>query len=194
MRVQKQDVERRVVVEAYAKYDCAKTGRPLPNFAKWDWLRADAIDEEMCRAKLKVGIPAGYLLWDEVELAMDDLRECAVSGGIFPNKPRKLGLLENEGHLVNWEPDRKTVWFDSIKSGKTFDESAPMLLRPAVSAESPSRWYVEDGSGRAIAYVANQHIFEPSTTLAIAYLGRKPDSQSSFMRKIFPELLRTENH
>jgi hypothetical protein len=64
-----------------------------------------------------------------------------------------------------------------------------MLLRPAVSQEFPARWYIEDGSGRAVAFVANQHIFDPSHPLAIGYLGRKPDPQSTFMQEKFRELL-----
>ena len=64
-----------------------------------------------------------------------------------------------------------------------------MLLRPAVSGESPACWYIEDGSGRAIAFLKNQHIFRPSQTLAIGYLGRKSDPLSSFMREKFRELL-----
>ena len=27
-----------------------------------------------------------------------------------------------------------------------------MILRPAVKAESPAKWYVEDGSGRAVCF------------------------------------------
>jgi hypothetical protein len=64
-----------------------------------------------------------------------------------------------------------------------------MLLRPAVRAESPACWYIEDGSGRAVAFVANQHIFDPSQILAIAYLARNPDPHSSFMLTELPELL-----
>ena len=97
MKIRKQGIERRIVIEAYAKYDCAKKNRPVPDFVTWDWSRADAIDGEMESAQLKTGIPAGYLLWDEVELAMSDLRECAVVGHIFPGKPRALGLLERSG-------------------------------------------------------------------------------------------------
>ena len=78
MRIRKQNIERRAVIEAYAKYDCSQTGRATPVFATWDWSQADAIDKEMCGAHLKTGVPAGYLLWDEIELTVSDLRECAV--------------------------------------------------------------------------------------------------------------------
>jgi hypothetical protein len=177
------------VIEAYARYDCPKHARSMPAFEAWNWSQADAIDRAMKGAHLKIGIPAGYLLWDEVELTIPDLRECAVDVSIFPERSRKLGLL-SPGDFDRWKPDRKTVWYEAIASGRTQDEAAPILLRLAVGGESPARWYVEDGSGRATAFIANQRLFSPSQTLAIGYLGRKPDAHSAFMQKEFQELLR----
>jgi hypothetical protein len=188
MRIRKRNIERRTVIETYAKYDCSKKNRPIPVFANWDWSQADAIDKEMCRTQLKTGVPAGYLLWDEVEITMSDLRECAVDVKIFPGQSRKLGLV-GAGELVGWKLKCDNSWYEGIARGRTFDETAPMLLRPAVSVEFPARWYIEDGSGRAIAFVANQHIFDPSQTLAIGYLGSQPDPRSSFMQEKFRELL-----
>jgi hypothetical protein len=188
MRIRKQNIERRAVAEAYAKYDCSKTGRPTSAFATWDWSHADAIDKAMCRAQLKTGVPAGYLLWDEIEITMSDFRECAVHSDIFPGQSRKLGLV-GAGELLGWKLRCDKPWYEGISRGETLNEAAPMLLRPAVSGEFPARWYIEDGSGRATAFVANQQIFDPSRTLAIGYLGRKPDPNSSFMREKFPELL-----
>ncbi len=188
MRIRKQDIERRTVIEAYAKYDCSKKNRPIPALATWDWSQADAIDREMCRAQLKIGVPAGYLLWDEVEVTMSDLRECAVDVRIFPGQSRKLGLV-GAGELLGWKRKCDKPWYEGIARGETLDVAAPMLLRPAVSGECPAHWYLEDGSGRATAFVANQQIFDPSRTLAIGYLGGKPDPNSSFMREKFPELL-----
>jgi len=140
-------------------------------------------------ASLKAGIPAGYMLWDEVEISLSDLRESAVDVNIFPGKSRMLGLLEAKGELVGWRPDRRTCWYDDITRGQVFDEHAPMLLRAAVSSEFPASWYVEDGSGRAVAFVANQRLFNSSQTLAIGFLARKPDICSSFMKSKFRELL-----
>jgi len=102
-----------------------------------------------------------------------------------------LALLENSGELVGWKPDRGTSWYEGITKGETLDETAPMLFRPTVSGEFPARWYIEDGSGRAVAFVANQRIFHPAQTLAVGYLGSHPDPLSSFMRRLFPQLLRT---
>ena len=91
MRINKRDIERRTVIEAYARYDCSKTGRPTPDFATWDWSRADAIDREMMCAKLKCGVPAGYLQWDEVEVTLSDLRKCAVDAPPFRGSHGDLG-------------------------------------------------------------------------------------------------------
>ena len=172
------------MIEAYAKYDCGKKQTPLPDFDTWDWSDANSIDDSMCRSHLKVGIPAGYLLWDEVEVTMADLLQCAVEGGIIPGQPRMLGLVR---------PDRLVCrpgnWHDHITHGGTFDENSPMLLRRAVAVESPARWYVEDGSGRAITFVAHQNLFDHESTLAIGCLGREPDRNSRFMREKFRELL-----
>ena len=73
--------------------------------------------------------------------------------------------------------------------GQALDDTAPMLLRPAVRGESPAYWYIEDGSARATTFVTNQHLFTPSQTLAIGYLGNQPDVHSSFMQNKFRELL-----
>jgi len=178
-----------MVIEAYAKYDCSKKGRPIPDFATWEWSSADGIDEEMRCAGLKQGVPAGYLLWDRAELTLPVLRDCAVFGGMFPEQPRKLGLIERNGALIGWKPDRECAWFREVVDGLVFDETAPFLLRPAVRAEKPASWYVEDGSGRAVALLANQHRFNSSQTVGIGYLARTPDENSSFMKQTFPELL-----
>ena len=201
MRVSERDIERRAVIEAYAKYDCLKKGHSTPEFATWDWSQADAIDREMQRAKLKTGVPAGYLLWDKVEVTILDLRECAVDGQIFPGQPRKLGLV---GGLVDWEPKLfqylakagrpVPLWYDKIKKGDILDETDPLMIRPALSSEPLASWYIEDGSGRAITFVANQNLFNPSQPSAIGYLGRQPDLRSSFMQRApFRELLQQIN-
>jgi hypothetical protein len=142
----------------------------------------------MACTKLKTDVPAGYLLWDKVEVTMSDLRECAVVDNIFPRESRKLGLIERRA-LAAWKPDRPTGWYDRIVAGQTFGETAPFMLRRSVSEEYPALWYIEDGSGRAIAFVANQALFDPSQTLAIGYLGREPDQSSAIVKEKFPQLL-----
>jgi hypothetical protein len=148
---------------------------------------------------LKTGVPAGYLWWNMVQITIADFRECAVVVGIFSEQHhRQLGLIEQNGGLINWE--KKLLrhlgsrplpsWYDHIKHGGVLNESAPLLLRPAVSGERPARRYVEDGSGRAVTFVASAKAFAPWDTVAIGYLGTAPDSNSTFMQKHFSELLR----
>lgn len=175
-----------MVIEAYAKCDCGKKQSPLPDFDTWDWSNADSIDASMCRSRLKVGIPAGYLLWDEVELTMADLMQCAVDVGIMPGQPRMLGDIP----LVQLVC-RPGKWHAHIIHGGTFDANSPMLLRRAVAAERPAKWYIEDGSGRAITFLAHRNLFAPEATLAVGYFGREPDRNSRFVRAKFPELLVT---
>lgn len=201
VRTLQEGVNRQVVIESYASYDYQKkrNGESLPNFETWNWSRADAIDEELHRAGLKTGIPAGYLLWNIVEIAIPDFRECAVVGGIFACQVhRQLGLIEQNGGLVNWEEKlfqhlgnrQAPSWYYHIKRGEVLADSAPFLLRPSVFCERPSRWYVEDGSGRAVTFVANANAFSPLEAVATGFVGTVPDPSSTFMRTHFSELLR----
>jgi hypothetical protein len=128
-----------------------------------------------------------------------DFRECAVVSGIFAGQMhRQLGLIEQNGGLANWEEKlfqhlgnrQGPSWFDYIKHGGILADSAPFLLRPSVSRERPARWYLEDGSGRAVTFVANAKAFAPLETVATGFLGTVPDASSTFMRTHFAELLR----
>jgi hypothetical protein len=136
----------------------------------------------MASAQLKTGVPAGYVLWDKVELTLSDLRESAVVADIFPNQSRKLGLIESAGQLSGWKPKPERSWYSNVVNGHAFDETAPFLLRPALRNECPASWYIEDGSGRAVAIVANQQKFS-SQVVGIGYLGRKPEMSSAFMQR-----------
>ena len=201
MKIVQGRVSRRAVIERYAKYDFEKKRKSetLPNFDTWNWSSADAIDEELCRTGLKTGILAGYLSWDMVQVTIHDFRDCAVVSNIFSEqRHRQLGIIEQNGGLTSWEGKifqhlgtrQVPSWYDHIKRGKVLDESAPFLLRPTVPCERPARWYVEDGSGRAVTFVANAKVFAPSDSVAIGYLGIEPDLTSTFMRTHFSELLR----
>lgn len=180
---------RRQVVEFYVRYECEKKGLSLPAFDAWDWTRADSIDRELERGTFKHGVITGYLKWDLVDLSLDDVRSCAVVGSIFPGRPQALSLLEESGCLATWTPDRETVWHESICQGHSPDSSAALILRPAVSSESPAQWYAEDGSGRALALLANARRFHAGQVGAAAYRGRVADPESSFMKQRFRELL-----
>jgi hypothetical protein len=188
MKILKKHVARRFVVEAYAAYDCQKKCVPSPRLSDSDWSSADAIDRALEVATLKIGIAAGYLFWDRVEITLEDLIDCAVDASIFPGHSRKLGSVPHD-QLTKCRPGK---WYESIAQGRPLGENVPMLLRPAVRSESPAKWYIEDGSGRAITFLANRELFHPSQALAIGYLGRTPDQHSTFMQQKFQELLLSE--
>jgi len=189
MRVQRRAVERRSVIEAYVAYDCSKKGLLMTDLTTWDWSRADTLDLHLANANLKSGVLSGFRSWELVEVTVVDLRECAVLDRMFPGQPRALGDIEDAGGLRGWKPDRLTSWYDDVLRGKTFDEYAPLILRPAVRCEADAKWYVEDGSGRAVAMLSNRGAFKPTQILAVGYLGREPDPDSSFMKNSFRELL-----
>ncbi len=186
-------VSRREVIENYARYDLLKKhpDSTVPDFAEWDWTTADAIDDQMSQARLKVGVPAGYILWDEVSITCDDLRQCAIHNAIneaLGTTMRRLGDLEVYGYLGRWSPPSERAWFTSIVSGKVPDDTGPILLRPAVKCEYPASWYVEDGSGRATAFIKFAGRFGPSVPLARGFLGTAIDRNSKFMYLHFREL------
>ncbi|MGO8718221.1 MAG: hypothetical protein ACLQMO_03250 [Acidobacteriaceae bacterium] len=184
---------RREVIESYSRYDFHKKhpDLPLPDLKEWDWSSADAIDDQMCRSNLKMGVPAGYELWDEVLLSLDDLRQCAVHNVInegLGTRMRMLGDLDARGLLEGWLPPAERAWHLDIATGKVPDEGGPLLLRPAVWGEFPAKWYVEDGSGQATAFVKYRSRFNPSAVLAKGFLGTMIDPRSKFMREHFQKL------
>lgn len=183
MKIIQRGVSRRTVIETYARYDCSKTHRSLPDFATWDWSDADKIDSELCDAGLKCGVLAAYLFWDKAELNLSDLRECAVEVHIFPEQSRKLGCVEQAGCLINWHPNRDRAWYARIREGDPLGETEPLILRKAQPNEAPASFYIEDGSGRAIAFVQNCTRFDPTQVLAIGFLGRELDRGSTFGRR-----------
>jgi hypothetical protein len=190
MNTIEQRIERRTVIEAYIAYECGKKDLPLPTLNEWDWTSANAIDEQLKGSRLKSGILAGYKEWNKVGLTIQDLEQCAVYVGILRGQPRALGQI-HKAALENWTPDRETTWYDAIARGQPLESSAPLILRPALTAEKPAQWYVEDGSERAVAFVKYARLFSPSNVVAIAYLGIVPDHDSTFMNKNpFNELLR----
>ena len=190
MRIRESRIDRRRVVEFYARYECFKKQLVVPELSAWKWTHADSLDAELNRAHLKTGIVAGYLEWEFLEMTLADLRACAIVSGIFPAQPQALAILEKLGCLASWRPDRQTTWHTPICEGQPLRERDAMILRPALSAEHPASWYIEDGSGRAIALLANASRFDPEALVSFAYRGCIPDPASSFMkRSSFDELL-----
>ena len=184
-------VERRAVIEAYVAYECSKKHLSPPTLSEWDWTSADAIDEELRRSRLKPGVLAGYMKWNKVELAIPDLSQCAVvvDIDIFPGRSRALGEADKAA-LEKWTPEPEPAWYGHIVLGQPLRPSDPLILRPALTGEPGAKWYVEDGSGRAVALVKFARLFSPLNVVATAYLGVIPDPDSRFMKKSpFNELL-----
>jgi len=189
MRIIKPSLLRQPVIEAYARYDCRKKMKPLPDFTAWKWHSVDDVDRSLAACGLKTGVLAGYKEWNYVALDLTDLRQCAVVSSISGNGPRELGQLEAGRFLVDWRPDRAVLWLESVRRGTAFAESEPFILRPATLNERPARWYLEDGSGRATAIVANASLFTQLDVIAYAYLGVRSDPASSFIQRTrFPSL------
>jgi hypothetical protein len=184
---------RQPVIQAYATYDCRKKGCNAPDFSGWNWNSADALDEQLAAAGLKPGVLAGYREWRKVTLDLADLRQCAVVSTISASGPRDLGSLESIGALKDWRPNKQVPWWSGVEQGLPFSEADPFILRPATHREHPALWYLEDGSGRGTAIVANAEKFGSLSVVAHGYLGTQVDSDSSFMkRNRFPSL--RQNH
>ena len=62
-----------------------------------------------------------------------------------------------------------------------------MILRPSVKSEYPAKWYIEDGSGRALCLCRRMLRHAEPWRVAYGYLGVIPDEKSNFMRS-HPEL------
>ncbi len=182
-------ITRRAVIEEYVGYDARKKKLAVPNdMADWDWSSADDLDRRLELAKFKPGIIAGYTGWRRFLLDYRDLAHCAICTGIIPGTVRVLGRL-SLSDLEHWKPDRTVEWFEQLDRGAEYLCEWPLILRPAVKAEHPAKWYVEDGSGRAICFFRGLFRSEDYTSRAFGYLGVQPDQNSTFMRKHFKELL-----
>jgi hypothetical protein len=56
-----------------------------------------------------------------------------------------------------------------------------LIVRPSVRSEEPAKWYIEDGSGRALALLQRILRYGESGRTAWVYLGREPDERSTFI-------------
>lgn len=191
MRSLDANVPRRNVVEAYVHYDATKKKNRLLDFAGCDWDDPNCLDSVLRRAKYKCGIIAGFSVWSYVEISLDDLRDCAVVAALS-NKlkgPRDLRGLETKGCLHNWKPDIQTTYFERVEHGDTFGPGEPFILCPSVQSELPAKWYIEDGSGRATALVANAAKYVVKPVVGYGYLGIRADQTSTFMKQRYADLV-----
>jgi hypothetical protein len=183
-------IPRRDLIILYVHYDARKKGRPVPvDIDSWNWSSADALDENLRANRLKNGIVAGYTKWRPIELRRHELARCALVSGILPpTLPRVLGSLKLH-EIEQWSPDRSTEWYAPLERGEPYPRDWPLILRPAVVAERPAEWYVEDGSGRALCLYRRLVRNPADKATAPGFLGAIPDPSRTFMRNRFPQLL-----
>jgi len=127
--------------------------------------------------------------WALSALTLDDLRECAVVYQAVPGHLRCLGQLEGSPELEAWRPDRPNCWYEWLSAGGVLQQDAPLILRPSVRSEHPAKWYLEDGSGRALAIVQTVSSRTEGQIVVYAYIANIPDRASTFMQSRFVELL-----
>jgi hypothetical protein len=187
MKIIRSDVSREEVVHFYAAYDCRKKRQGIPDPTCWPSGDPGQLDNMLLQHGLKHGVVAGYKLWWLAELEIADLLDCAivnVSG--FPGQ--SLALLAQRGAVASWIPPGPTEWFDLLSQGGLFPPDWAMILRPSTLTERPAKWYIEDGSGRALCLL--QRILRHSEywRTAYGYIGIMPDEKSAFF-STRPELL-----
>lgn len=176
---------RNEVLEAYFARERAK-GRRLPDPPFPD--HPDAIDALLGRLVLKPGVIGGYLVWHYVALDVADLGDCAIVEAMaareFPTaRTQRLGDIARCAAFRGWRPDRPTTWEQELALSPdpcTYPDSLALILRPALPHECGARWYIEDGSGRAVFWL--RRVLAAGGGGAWAYLGRTADRRSSFMR------------
>jgi hypothetical protein len=188
MRVEREAVTREDVVRFYVAYDRSrKGGPPLSDLDTWLWGDPGGIDRKLAENDLKDGVMAAYRTWRFVEFGVADLLECAVVNSIFPGEPQALGQLALRGKLAVWLPIGAPGWWPLIRNGSDLDAESALIVRPAVKSEAPAKWYLEDGSGRAIALLQRILRYGEVGRTAWAYLGDDPDDHSAII-KSRPEL------
>jgi len=189
MKVERDNVPREEVIRFYAAYDLRKKGgHPLPpDIDGWPWDDPRGLDLSLAANGLKRGVLAAYRTWQFVEFGLLDILECAVWNGIFPREPQALSQLTLRGKVSDWSPDRYAEWWQPVRSGSKFGVDSALVLRPSVRSELPAKWYFEDGSGRALAFLQWSLRSGDVGRTIWAYLGCEPDPRSEFIRSR-PEL------
>jgi hypothetical protein len=184
MKILRQNVARKEVIDFYLESDNAKKDTTTPSdYDSLDWSNPNTLDKWLCKNGYKHGVLPGYKKWDLVKLSKQDLKDTAIVSGIFKDKPQRLGDLVGTPEFRDWKPDRPSsqAWFEPLSRGE-IPESCILVLRPALPFSlEKAKYYVEDGSGRAICYL--RAIEEKGTDSELcAYLGTEPDKCSAFMR------------
>jgi hypothetical protein len=177
MREERNNVLREEVIRFYVEYDWRKKKGdiPLPHMDEWPWKDPDGLDRKLEENGLKHGVLAGYRTWGLVEFGIADLLECAIVNSIFPGKPQTLGQLVLLGKLAEWLPIGAPEWWRQIGNGSDLDVESALVVRRAVKSEAPAKWYIEDGSGRALALLQRILRCGEIDRTAWAYFGHEPD-------------------
>jgi hypothetical protein len=188
VRIVESRVPREAVIKFYVNYDRRKKKCPVVgDLDTWPWDRADALDERLGSHNLKSGALSGYRSWWFVELDLIDLLDCAIVNHIFPHHPQSLASLIGKGVIEEWEPTGDPEWWEPLSAGCNLSSDWALILRPAVATERPAKWYLEDGSGRALALLKRMLRHGEPWRTAHAYLAVVSDESSSFIRSR-PEL------
>lgn len=190
MKIIRKSVSREDVITFYVEYDRRKKKQDINiNLVAWPWDNPKELDEKLRENNLKPGVLPAYKSWWLVELDFSDILDCAIVNHIFPDHPQALSHLIAQGVVETWVPIGQPEWWKPLSSGRNLACEWALILRPAVANERPAKWYIEDGSGRALALV--QRVLRNGDTVlaACAYLGVVPDERSPFIQSR-PELCR----
>jgi hypothetical protein len=184
----KHAVTREAVIRFYAAYDRRKKEKQLPcDINEWPWDDPDDLDLRLSKEHLKPGVLAAYRTWRLVVFDITDLLGCAIVNGIIPKESQTLSQLVLRGKVAEWHPDRDAEWWPLIKNGGEIDVAQALVARPSVASEAPASWYLEDGSGRALAVLQRALRYGEVDRTVWVYLGSEPDVRSAFIRS-HPEL------
>lgn len=187
MRILEENVTRRDVITFYINYDCRKKCIPvIENLDAWTWDDPNAINEQLRNNHLKPGVLSAYSAWQLVQLDYADIRQCAIVNHIFPGQPQTLGQID-QALIEKSRPNNNPEWWKPLYSGFDIPQEWALILRPTVRSENPARWYVEDGSGRALALFQRILKHHEHWHTASAYIGTIPDENSCFIQER-PEL------
>jgi hypothetical protein len=183
VRVVKGGISRREVITFYVGYDCRKKQRAeVASLDSWPWDNPDGLDECLRSCGLKPGVLAAYHQWWLVQLDLIDLLDCAIVNSIFHGHPQVLSQLIDRGLLETAMPRGTPEWWEPLSSGHDFPPEWALILRPAVASERPAKWYLEDGSGRALALLRRILTHQEPWRTAWGYLGVIPDEHAGFIR------------
>lgn len=189
MKIIEEHITRRDVITHYVAYDRQKKGQPvIDTLEAWPWNDPNAIDEQLRSNHLKPGVLSAYRVWQLAQLDYADIVDCAIVNHIFPGQPQALGRID-QSLIAKSKPTGNPEWWGPLSSGSDIPREWALILRSTVVSERPAKWYIEDGSGRALALFQRMLVYQELWRTAHAYIGIIPDEGSHFIQNR-PELLR----